>query len=107
MTTGNSIAKIEGWGTVTITLECSETPTGKRSFNLYRTAYIPTFTLNLVSYNRLFNSHIYWDSQNLSLKYNGRVLGHTARLHSQWVLEYNAVSDSSVFPAQRLDQPLP
>jgi hypothetical protein len=65
----NNPVKIEGYGTIKITLECEGTPDGKRPWLLYNVKYIPTFTTNTVSYNRFFDKQIYWDSENLCLKY--------------------------------------
>jgi hypothetical protein len=105
---GANIVKIEGWGTVTITMDCDGTPTGQRTFDLYNTAHIPSFTSNLVSYNRFYDKHLFWDSENQCIKYQGTQVGKTKRIYEQWVLEYNAVSsDLSAFLARRSDQPLP
>jgi hypothetical protein len=68
---GNNPVKIEGYGTIKITLECEGTPDGKRPWLLYNVKYIPTFTTNTVSYNRFFDKQIYWDSEHMCLKYNG------------------------------------
>jgi hypothetical protein len=108
MAAGANTVKIKGRGTVTITIDCDGTPTGQRTFNLYNTAHIPSFTSNLVSYNRFYDKHLFLDSENLCIKYQGTQIGKTKRIHEQWVLEYNAISsDSSAFPARRSDQPLP
>ena len=71
MAAGANTVKIEGWGTVTITMECDGTPTGQRTFDLYNTAHIPSFTSNLVLYNRFYNKHLFWDSENQCIKYQG------------------------------------
>ena len=105
---GANTVKIEGWGTVTITIECDETPIGQRTFDLYNIAHIPSFTSNLVLYNRFYDKHLFWDSENQCIKYQGTQVGKTKRIYEQWVLEYNAISsDLSVFLARRSDQPLP
>ena len=59
---GTEVVKIEGWGDITITMTCEvtpETPTGKRPFQLYNTAYIPSFTANIVSYDRFYDKRIF------------------------------------------------
>ena len=58
----NNIVKIKGYSTIEITIECDGTPNGKRTFQLYNTVYIPSFTVNIVSYNRFYDKQIYWDS---------------------------------------------
>jgi hypothetical protein len=91
---GNSTVVVQGYGTVEVTLDCKvtkSTPTGKRKFLLKNTLYIPTFTTNIVSYNKLFDVEIVWDSRAGLLKWKDVVIGKTRRLHNQWVLEYKKV----------------
>lgn len=93
---GSDLAPIIGWGNVKITFQ---TPSGPREFELYNTAYIPTFNVNVVSYNRLHDKQIYWDPRNLRLEYCGRTVATTARGHGQWLLEYNPVPNPMAYPA--------
>jgi hypothetical protein len=44
-----------------------------------------------VSYNKLFDVEIVWDSRAGLLKWKDVVIGKTRRLHNQWVLEYKKV----------------
>ncbi len=57
---------------------------------LYNTVYIPAFTTNVVCYNQFHDKGIFWDLENLCLKYNGVMVGKTPQKFGQWVLEYNA-----------------
>ena len=59
MVAGNDLVQIKGWGTITITMDCEGTPTGKRTMELYNTAYIPSFTTNVVSYNRFYDRQMF------------------------------------------------
>ncbi len=59
---GTTAIYIEGYRTVSITIECEKTestPDGKRTFQLYDVAYIPSFTTNIVYYNRFHDKGIY------------------------------------------------
>src|SRR6266487_1085658 len=59
---GTTAVHIEGHRTISITIECEKTestPDGKRTFQLYDVAYIPSFTTNIVCYNRFYDKGIY------------------------------------------------
>ena len=97
---GTDIVKIEGWGDIIITLDCKvtpEIPTGKWPFVLYNIAHVPSFTTNVVSYNRFYDARIFWDSENLCVKYEGVIIGKTARKYSQWLLEYNPMDTAMIY----------
>jgi hypothetical protein len=101
MILGNSIVQIEGWGIVTITLDCETKPTGKRMMQLLKTAYIPTFTTNIASFKRFYDQQIFWDTENQCLKYQGQLVGRTTQRHGQWCLEYNPITDLTAFSARK------
>ena len=80
LVTGTTAVHVEGYGTVSITMECEKTestPDSKRTFMLYNTVYIPAFTTNVVCYNQFHDKGIFWDLENLCLKYNGVMVGKT------------------------------
>src|SRR5271167_738825 len=60
---GTEAVRVEGWGDITITMDCEitpETPTGKRPFVLYEVAHVSSFTANVVSYDRFYDKRIFW-----------------------------------------------
>ena len=103
MVAGTEAVRVEGWGDITITMDCEitpETPTGKRPFVLYEVAHVSSFTANVVSYDRFYDKRIFWDSQNNCLKFEGIMVGRTVRKFGQWVLEYNPVDPAMVYRVQ-------
>jgi len=59
---GTTAVRIEGYRTVSITMECEKTEStldGKRTFMLYNVVYIPSFTTSMVYYNRFHDKGIF------------------------------------------------
>ena len=106
---GTTAVHIKGRRTVSITMEYEKTEStldGKRTFQLYNVAYIPSFTTNIVYYNQFYNKGIYQDLENQCLKYNRVIVGKTPRKFSQQVLEYNTVDLAIALPAISSRKPL-
>ncbi len=62
---GSGPVSIEGWGDVDIQVQGDNGTS--RTITLYKTAYIPTFSANVVSLNRSNATSILWDQVNSRL----------------------------------------
>ena len=86
---GESRSDIEGYGTVRINLT---RPSGKINIKLAHVAYIPEFQTNTVSYRRLLEKGIHWDTQNGILTFEGRLWCQLTDIGEQFVVEYQPVA---------------
>jgi Reverse transcriptase (RNA-dependent DNA polymerase) len=99
---GNNPVSIEGYGKVQIEVECEttpDTPNGTRNIELLDVQFIPSFTTNVVSYNKFHDAGIYWSLKSQTLQYGDIVLAKTPRKHGQWLLQYTENAPSMSFPA--------
>jgi hypothetical protein len=99
---GNSSVAIEGYGKVKIEVQCEitpNTPNGTRVITLLEVQYCPSFTTNVVSYNRFYDAGVYWQFETQTLQYGDIVLAKVPRKHGQWLLQYTENALPMSYPA--------
>ena len=94
---GANVIAIQGFGTVQIKLTLRDG--SRRNFDLLDVAYVPDFHTSVVSFRRLYNNNIHWDTKNLCLTWGGDVFALTPIRFGQWVLEYNEIDSSTLSKA--------
>ena len=92
---GNTIISIEGFGSVSITVQ---TPKGSQEITLLETAFVPSFHTNIASLNRFIEKDVHWDMKEKKLVYKNLTVCSVEYHHRQWTLEYNE-PDHHAFPA--------
>jgi hypothetical protein len=100
--TGDGISSIQGFGTVEIkTIGDNDLV---RTIKLLNTAYVPNFHTNIVSFNKLFDAGIDWDTRNYRLTYGqSQTFCKVTRKAGQWLLEHVPITvrtsvQESTFP---------
>lgn len=100
---GNIEIPIEGYGSVSITLQCH---TGPKKVELLNVAYIPSFHTNIVSFRKLVTKGIYWDTRKNQLMFKEQVFCTLKDHYGQWVLEYQERdSQESAFISKLSEKP--
>ena len=96
---GSGTVLIEGWGDITIEVQGESS---SRTITLKDTAYIPSFTANIVSLNRVNKAGVYWDQINNRLIQSGITFCRVISKNSHFLLELTELtSKESAFVAQR------
>lgn len=108
---------IRGFGTVNVKFQL---PNGEKyNYRLLKCAYVPDFHTNVVSYQKLHDKGIRWDTDIPALTWKNKagkvhIIGLTVRKYGQWVLEFNQVNSESqianqhaAFAARNSRAPLP
>jgi hypothetical protein len=97
---GGGSVQIEGWGDVNIQVQGDANTS--RLVTLKNTAYIPSFTANIVSLKRVNIAGIYWDQLNNRLVQGGNTFCQVICQNNHFVLELKKLSsDESAFIAHR------
>ena len=86
---GSGTVAIQGYGEVDIVL--TNKKGRKRLLRLYNVAYCPQFPTNLVSLQLIETRGIDWKHREgeITIRGDPEALGHTRRIHGQYVIEYN------------------
>ena len=92
---GNTIIFIEGFDSVSITVQ---TLRGPQEITLLETAFVPSFHTNIASLNRFIEKDVHWDTKEKKLVYKNLTVCSVEYHHRQWTLEYNE-PDHHAFPA--------
>ncbi|OXV09936.1 hypothetical protein Egran_02301 [Elaphomyces granulatus] len=105
--TGNSFARIEGYGTVEVNAIPATPGDNFCTLELINVAYVPTFHTNLVSFDRAWGRGIRWDTEQMTLNTGNNPLCKVLRKLRQWVLEYNPLSthDKTAMATRRTTTP--
>jgi hypothetical protein len=88
---GDSLVEVEGTGTVPITVNSRQ---GKRIMRLEEVLFIPTFQSNLVSFGRLQERGVEWNSRTGELIHHGEHLCFVQRHGRHYLMEYDANTDT-------------
>jgi hypothetical protein len=83
----NTIVPIEGFGTITVTVQ---TLNGPRIIKLLNTTLVSSFYTSVVSLDCYMAKNVHWGMEGKRLHSNGQMFCSIKRYHGQWVLEYNA-----------------
>jgi hypothetical protein len=84
---GNTVVQIEGFGTITVTVQ---TLNGPQIIKPLNAALVPPPHTSVASLDRFIAKNVHWDSEGKRLHSNGQTLCSIECYHGQWVLEYNA-----------------
>lgn len=91
---GDSEVKIEGYGRVDVPVQ---KPDGSTSILRIRVAaYCPTFAVNVVSFQCLYEKGIRWDTISTPTRLTGTLICVVQRHYRQWVLHYQEATDASM-----------
>jgi hypothetical protein len=90
---GNAVIPIEGFGSVTVTIQA---PEGPRPIVLNEVAYVSSFHTSVASLDRFIAKDVHWDTKDQRLTYKDRTFCTLQRRHGQWVLEYNEPKNDGV-----------
>ncbi|KAK9444035.1 fungal specific transcription factor [Metarhizium brunneum] len=94
---GNSEVKIEGYGRVDLPVTRPDGSVG--ILRIKDAAYCPTFAVNAVSFQCLYDRGIRWDTFSTPTQLihkSGTLICIVQRYYKQWVLEYKETTDASL-----------
>jgi GAG-pre-integrase domain len=94
---GDSEVKIEGYGRVDVPVIKSDGSIG--ILRIKNAAYCPTFAVNVVSFQCLYDRGIRWDTISTPTRLmhkSGTIICIVQRQYKQWVLDYQETTDASL-----------
>jgi GAG-pre-integrase domain len=100
---GSRSVPILGYGEVDI--ELSGLKGKKRVLRLHDVAFCPIFPTNLASLNRLESRGIDWNHRDGKITFRADPIGHTKKLHHQYVIEQSQSKSHTVLATTKLVQP--